>query len=68
MDLSEDDTSRNDIIQKDPDWLKKYDNKERFLKTKVIVKTFMRQDLQISDKEAGVLINVGSDKKNNSGE
>ena len=64
IDLSEDEASRNDIIQKDPDWLKKYADKERFLKTKVIVKTFMRQDLQISDKEAGVLINVGSNKKN----
>ncbi|MCF7859737.1 MAG: hypothetical protein K9N07_10530 [Candidatus Cloacimonetes bacterium] len=65
IDLSEDDNARNDIIQKNPDWLKKYEDKERFLKTKVIIKTFMRQDMQIVDKKAAVLINIGSDKKNN---
>lgn len=58
VDLNEDAKSRNDIISSAPEWLNKYSDKERYLKTKVIVKTFMRQEISMKDIKAGFLLKV----------
>ena len=63
LDLNEDNENRNNIILAAPEWLNKYSDKERYLKTKVIVKTFMRQELCIKDKEAGVILKTTNDEK-----
>lgn len=58
IDLNKDDQSCNSIISSAPEWLNKYLDKERYLKTKVIVKTFMRQELCIDNIKAGALLKV----------
>ncbi|MDP8265676.1 MAG: hypothetical protein P9M07_01880 [Candidatus Aceula meridiana] len=63
IDLSHDDKSRGEIITASPGWLNKYEDKERYLKTKVIVKTFERQELCIKDKSSGILLKVINDEQ-----
>jgi hypothetical protein len=58
IDLNEDTESLNGILSSSPEWLNKYPDKERYLKTKVIVKTFMRQEILISNVKAGILLKV----------
>jgi hypothetical protein len=58
IDLNEDGKYRNEILLAAPEWLNAYKDKERYLKTKVVVKTFMREELLLKNKEAGILLRL----------
>jgi hypothetical protein len=62
VDLNADNKIRKDIISAAPEWLVNYQDKERYLKTKVIVKTFLRQELHLKNKFAGMLLKIVSEQ------
>lgn len=63
-DLSEESKSslRNDLISKDPTWLQKIENKEQYLKQKVIIHVKEKFDLDIVNKKASVKATIKQDK------
>lgn len=58
IDLNEDDQTRNDILKASPKWLNAHTDKEHYLRTKVITKVYMRQELLVKDRNAGFLLDI----------
>jgi hypothetical protein len=58
IDLNENDQIRNDLLKANPKWLNDHINKEHYLRTKVIIKIYMRQELLIKDCNAGFLLDI----------
>lgn len=55
-DLAKDDEVRKQILTANPDWLNQKEDKERYLKTKVVVRIFIRQRFELLNPKAGVLL------------
>lgn len=57
-DLNQDDTLRTEILNQNPDWLQSKDNKEDYLRGRVVIKVFERFDIEIKAPEAAVCLSV----------
>ncbi len=58
FDLNKEDELRKKILDSNPDWLNKHADKERYLRQKVVVKTFMRQELVPKESNASRVVKV----------
>lgn len=57
-DLNKDVEQRNKILERNPDWLEKYSDKEGHLKSCVVVRLYEKFKFEIKDPNAGVCINI----------
>lgn len=62
IDLNKDGKTRNEIIKKDPEWLRKHDNPEFYLKQKVIIKLLEKLEFLLKNKKSGIKIIVSDQR------
>ena len=57
-DLNRDDESRQKILSETPQWLQQYQDKEGYLRKRVLVNFFQRLEFEIKDPSAGYCLNI----------
>ena len=58
IDLAVDDAERQRLMTHNPEWLQKYEDKEGYLKQKVIIKMYEKFDFKIKNKSAGIKLKI----------
>jgi hypothetical protein len=58
VDLNQDAVRRGQILTQEPDWLKGVEDKEGYLRGRVVVRVLESFDIEISDKSAGILLSL----------
>ncbi|KKT62663.1 MAG: hypothetical protein UW55_C0010G0012 [Candidatus Giovannonibacteria bacterium GW2011_GWA2_44_26] len=58
IDLAVDEKERQKLMIQNPEWLQKYEDKEGYLKQKVIIKMYEKFDFKIKNKSAGLKLKI----------
>ena len=58
IDLNADNILREQIVKEDPEWLRKKSEKERYLRTRVVIKIYEKFKVEVVEPAAGVSITI----------